>query len=172
MKTEIERHMLPRPTAWGMTAAAALTVVAVAAVPAQADPQIFIGLQAPGVNGGAITMFARPQGVCYGTFSHSNNIGQANPADIPPTSTLPLLSGATIDVTSVAGRLVVWMTGTGNLGANLPSGHAKVRVIVQAKPAPRWLDSAGGYLPRSGRRHLHYRHSAVEPSVSRFRPDL
>src|SRR5262245_53700364 len=49
MKTETERHMLPRSTNLGMTAAAALTVMAAAAVPAQADPMLFIGLQQDGV---------------------------------------------------------------------------------------------------------------------------
>src|SRR5262245_58660926 len=49
MKTETERHMLPRSTNLGMTAAAALTVMAAAAVPAQADPMFSIGLQQDGV---------------------------------------------------------------------------------------------------------------------------
>lgn len=65
-------HMLPRSSlrspALGM--AAALTVMAAAAAPAQADPQLSIGLQAAGVNGGAITMEApsSPDNA-YGTFS-------------------------------------------------------------------------------------------------------
>jgi hypothetical protein len=57
MKSETERHMLPRSTASGMVAAAALTFMAAAAVPAHADPHLFIGLQEAGVNGGAITMY-------------------------------------------------------------------------------------------------------------------
>jgi hypothetical protein len=124
MKTETERHMLPRFTALGMTAAAVLTVIMAAAAPVQADPQFFLGLQAPGVNGGAIIM--EPDAVTpYGTFSTSHNSGGANPANIPPTPTLPLLQGDTIDVSSVPGTLVVWMTTSGNLGANLPLGtHA------------------------------------------------
>jgi len=52
MKSETERHMLPRSTALGMTAAAALTLMA--AAPTQADPALFIGLQEAGVNGGAV----------------------------------------------------------------------------------------------------------------------
>jgi hypothetical protein len=78
MKSETERHMLPRSTALGMTAVAALTVVA-AAVPAQADPVLFIGLQEAGVNGGAITMAAGPNDP-YGTFIHATNFGRHWPA--------------------------------------------------------------------------------------------
>jgi hypothetical protein len=42
----------------------------------------------------------------YGTFSHSNNSGLANPAEIPPTPTLPLLQADTIDVSIIPSRLV------------------------------------------------------------------
>jgi len=54
MKTETERHILPRSTALGMTAAAALMVAVATAVPVQADPQLFIGTQE---NGGPIIMY-------------------------------------------------------------------------------------------------------------------
>jgi hypothetical protein len=121
MKSETERHMLPRSTALGMTTAAALTVMVAAAVPAQGLP-IFIGLQEAGVNDGAITIFNGPQNSPYGTFIHTNNSLVANAEEIPPTPTLPLLSGDTIDVSVIPGTLVVWMTVTGNLGANLPLG--------------------------------------------------
>jgi hypothetical protein len=88
---------------------------------AQADTQFFIGLQQDGVNGGAITIYTAPP-IPYGTFSQTNNSGIGNPAQIPPTSTLPLLSGNTIDVSTIPGTLVVWMTASGNLGPNLPLG--------------------------------------------------
>ena len=84
-----------------------------------------IGLQEAGVNGGAITIYTGPPGA-YGTFG-TNNSAAANPGTIPPTPTLPLLSGDTIDVCCNSpgppvGTLVVWMTTSGNLGANLPLG--------------------------------------------------
>jgi hypothetical protein len=123
MKTETERHMLPRSTSLGMTVTAAL-ILAAAAAPVQADPQNIIGLQEASVNGGAITIYTGPPGA-YGTFG-TNNSSTANPGNIAPTPTLPLLSGDTIDVSNASsGTLVVWMTTTGNLGANLPLGtHA------------------------------------------------
>jgi hypothetical protein len=93
-----------------------------AAAPAQADPQLFIGLQEAGVNGGAITMEPTAPPTAYGTFFESNNAGLANPAAIAPTPTLPLLQADTIDVSIIPGTLVVWMTVSGNLGANLPLG--------------------------------------------------
>jgi len=74
--------MLPRSTALAMAAAAALTVMATAAVPAQADPMNFIGLQEAGVNGGAITIYTGPP-LTYGTFG-TNNSSAANPGNIPP----------------------------------------------------------------------------------------
>jgi|SRR6516165_6538255 hypothetical protein len=123
MKSEIERHMLSRSTALGMTVTAALTVMMAAAVPALADPMNFIGLQQAGVNGGAITIQNSPPGT-YGTFS-TNNSSAANPGNIPPTPTLPLLSGNTLDGSTIPGTLVIWMTTTGNLGANLPLGTQK-----------------------------------------------
>jgi hypothetical protein len=101
--------------------AAALTAMVAAAVPAQGLPT-FIGLQEDGVNGGAITIFTGPQNSPYGTFIHTNNSLVANAEEIPPTPTLPLLSGDTIDVSVIPGTLVVWMTVTGNLGVNLPLG--------------------------------------------------
>src|SRR5262245_2661030 len=107
MKTETERHMLPRSTTLGMTAAAALTVMAAAAVPAQADPMLFIGLQQDGVNGGAITLLNSPI-FRYGTFSQVSTSGENNPGNITPTPTLPLLQGGTIEVSSEPGTLVVW----------------------------------------------------------------
>jgi hypothetical protein len=116
MKIETQRHMLPRSTALGMAAAAALTVMAAAAVPAQSDPVLFIGLQQDGVNGGAITMEppSSPP-VAYGTFSHIDAFGLANPANITPFPSLPLLQGGTIEVSSEPGTLVVWLTTAGNL---------------------------------------------------------
>jgi hypothetical protein len=60
-----------------------------------------------------------------GTFSnHTRIFGLNNPADITPISTLPLLQGDIIAVSSNGepGKLVVWMTGSDNLGANLPLG--------------------------------------------------
>jgi len=116
-----ERHMLPRSTALGMTVTAALTVMVAAAVPAQGLP-IFIGQQQDGVNGGAITMFTGPQNSPYGTFIHTNNSLVANPEELPLTPSVPLLSSDTINVSVIPGTLVVWMTVTGNLGANLPLG--------------------------------------------------
>jgi len=114
MKTETERHMLPRSTTLGMTAAAALTVMAAAAVPAQADPMLFIGLQQAGVNGGAITPVNGLVGA-YGTFSHIDAFGLANPGNVTPFPTEPLLQGGTIEVSSEPGTLVVWLTTAGNL---------------------------------------------------------
>jgi hypothetical protein len=110
-------HMLPRSplccTAFG---AAALTVMAAAAAPAQADPQLFLGLQEAGVNGGAITMEPPPSPpLAYGTFSHIDAFGLANPANITPFPTEPLLQGGTIEVSSEPRTLVVWMTTAGNL---------------------------------------------------------
>jgi hypothetical protein len=118
MKTETERHMLPRSTALGMTAAAALTAMVAAAAPTQASPLLSIGLQEAGVNGGAITDPSR----FSGTFFNTTNSGVANPENIAPTPSVPLLSGNAIDATFTSGTLVVWMTVTGNLGANLPLG--------------------------------------------------
>jgi hypothetical protein len=94
-------------------------VVAATAAPAQAgtEPQIWIGLQE---DGGAITPFPGPA-MAFGTFG-TNNSGLANPANIAPTPTVPLLQAATIDVSTVPGTLVVWMTASGNLGSNLPLG--------------------------------------------------
>jgi hypothetical protein len=121
-------HMLPRSplrsTAFG---AAALTIMVAAAAPAQADPMQHIGLQEAG--GGPIIPY---QGAgLYGTF-FSNNAAYNNPAVIAPTPTFPLLTGATTDAvdpefigSTIPGTLVVWMTTTGNLGANLPLGTQK-----------------------------------------------
>ena len=98
--------------------AAASVVLSVAT--AQADTQFFIGLQQ---NGGPITMY--PETLPSGTFAtHTRIFGLNNPADISPTSTLPLLQGDIIAVSSNGepGKLVVWMTGSDNLGANLPLG--------------------------------------------------
>jgi hypothetical protein len=118
MKTETERHMLPRSTALGMTTAAALMVMVAAAVPAQAI-DLLIGLQQDGVNGGAITINPfQPAG--YGTFFNTTNSGVHNPENIALTPSVPLLSDNAIDATFTSGTLVVWMTVTGNLGANLP----------------------------------------------------
>jgi len=114
MKIETQRHMLPRSTALSMTAAAALTVMAAAAMPAQADPVLSIGLQEAGVNGGAITPVNGLVGA-YGTFSHIDAFGLANPANITPFPTEPLLQGGTIEVSSEPGTLVVWLTTAGNL---------------------------------------------------------
>jgi hypothetical protein len=131
MKTETERHMLPRSTALSMTAAAALTVMAAAAMPAQADPQVLLGEQAaacsacpnPDVNNGAIVPYRGA--TAYGTFYSTSISGLANLGTIPPTPTFPLLQGATLDASTIPGTLVVWMTTHGNLGANLPVGtHA------------------------------------------------
>jgi hypothetical protein len=72
MKTETERHMLPRSTALGMTAAAALTAMVAAAAPTQAT-QLSIGLQETGVNGGAITDPSH----FSGTFFNTTNSGVA-----------------------------------------------------------------------------------------------
>jgi hypothetical protein len=115
-------HMLPRsPLRSAALGGATLTIIMAAAVPAQADPVLSIGLQEAGVNGGAITIYTGPP-TAYGTFFLSNNAGLANPAAIAPTATLPLLSGNTIDVSTIPGTLVVWMTASGNLGATLPLG--------------------------------------------------
>jgi hypothetical protein len=103
-----------------LAAAALVSAVALSSA-AQADPQLFIGLQEAGFNGGTIVMYPGPP-TAYGTFFLSNNSGLANPGAIAPTPTLPLLQADTIDVSIVPGTLVVWMTTTGNLGANLPLG--------------------------------------------------
>ena len=121
-------HILPHsPLRSAALGAAALTVMAAAAAPAQADPMHFIGLQE--TDGGPIIPY---QGASlYGTFL-SNNSAFNNPAVIAPTPTFPLLTGATtnaVDPTfigsTIPGKLVVWMTTTGNLGANLPLGTQK-----------------------------------------------
>jgi hypothetical protein len=98
-------HVLPRaPLRFAAFGAAALTIMVAAAAPAQADPQLFLGLQAAGVNGGAITMEAPVGGDnAYGTFSHIDISGLANPADIPPTPTLLLLQAFTIDMSTIPG---------------------------------------------------------------------
>jgi hypothetical protein len=120
----ITMHMLSRTPLRFAALAAALTVMAATAAPAQADTALIIGLQEAGVNGGAITMYPTAAGLnaAYGTFSQVNPSGIGNPAQIAPTPTVPLLQAATIDVSTVPGTLVVWMTASGNLGANLPLG--------------------------------------------------
>jgi hypothetical protein len=108
--------------------AAALTVMAAAAAPSQADPQVLLGEQAvacsacpnPDVNNGAIDPYRGA--TAYGTFYSTSISGLANPGNIPPTPTFPLLQGATLDASTIPGTLVVWMTTRGNLGANLPLG--------------------------------------------------
>jgi hypothetical protein len=85
-----------------------------------ADPQLFIGLQQAGVNGGAITIYTGPP-TAYGTFFQSNNSGFVTAA----FATIPPLVGDTIDVCcnspgTPGGTLVVWMTATGNLASNVP----------------------------------------------------
>jgi hypothetical protein len=117
-------HMSPRSSLrFAALGAAALTIMVAAAAPAQADPLFLLGFQAPGVNGGAITgeIPSSPDSV-YGTFSQIRISGLPNPADIPPTPTLPLLQSSTIEMSTIPGTLVVWMTTIGNLGANLPLG--------------------------------------------------
>src|SRR5215471_5183118 len=90
--------------------------MAAAAAPVQADPQLFVGTQE---NGGPIIMY--PTGP-LGPFSHTIFTGLPNPAEIAPTPNVPLLQGVTVETSMTAGTLVVWMTATGNLGANLPLG--------------------------------------------------
>jgi hypothetical protein len=120
MKTETERHMLPRFTALTMTAAAVLTAMVAAAAPAQAGLLNFIGLQQDGVNGGAITIYTGPP-TAYGTFFQTNNSSFITES----FATIPPLVGNTIDACcnnpgSPGGTLVVWMTNTGNLASNVP----------------------------------------------------
>src|SRR5262245_1420521 len=71
--------------------------------PAQADPVLSIGLQSPG---GPIVMYPGPEGI--------------SPDSTSPNA--PLLQGVSIEVAFTPGTLVVWITGSGNLGANLPLG--------------------------------------------------
>jgi hypothetical protein len=118
-------HMLPRsPLRSTALGAAALTIMVAAAAPAQADPLFLVGFQAPGVNGGAITMqIPSSPDSGYGTFFQIRISGLGTPGDIPPTPTLPLLQGSTMEISTILpGTLVVWMTVIGNLGANLPLG--------------------------------------------------
>jgi hypothetical protein len=103
MKTEIERHMLPRSTALGMAAAAALTMMLAAAAPARADPMLFIGLQEVG---GPIVMYTGGNGP-YGTFSHTNNAGLANPGGSADAEG-PIASGRYYRREMTPGTLVVW----------------------------------------------------------------
>src|SRR5262245_48374608 len=146
MKSETQRHMLPRSTALGVAAAAVLAVMAAAAAPVQADPQFLLGLQAPGVNGGAITIEPTAPPPAYGTFRR-NNAGGANPPNFPPTPTLPLLSGDTIDMSSMPGTLAVWMTVSGNLGANLPLGtHAFESSFTQNLLPDGWTVQVDTFL--------------------------
>jgi hypothetical protein len=110
-----------------------------------------------------------------GTFSnHTRIFGLNNPADITPISTLPLLQGDIIAVSSNGepGKLVVWMTGSDNLGANLPLGTQRFESSFRQNLLPDgWTVQVDSFFdPANG--ILHYRHSAVQPSVSRFRPDL
>jgi hypothetical protein len=96
-----------------LAAAALVSAVALSsAAPAQADPMLFIGLQAASVNGGAIFMGPGPAG----TFFSSNNSGFVTAA----LATIPPLVGDTIDVSATPGTLAVWMTATGNLASNVP----------------------------------------------------
>ena len=146
-------HTLPRSplrsTALGMTAA--LTVMMAAAVPALADPMFFIGLQEAGINGGAITMQpASSPPTIYGTFSHIDAFGLANPANITPFPTEPLLQGGTIEVSSEPGTLVVWLTTAGNLIG--PGGGPPVKAFESSftqSTLPTGWTGAGGYFPRS-----------------------
>jgi hypothetical protein len=99
-----------------LAAAALVSAVALSsAAPAQAEPMNWIGLQEAGFNGGAITIYTGPP-AGYGTFFQSNNSSFATAA----LSTIPPLVGATIDVSTTPGTLVVWMTNTGNLASNVP----------------------------------------------------
>jgi hypothetical protein len=96
-----------------LAAAALVSAVALSsAAPAQADPSLFIGLQAASVNGGAIFMGPGPAG----TFFSSNNSAFVTAA----LATIPPLVGDTIDVSATPGTLAVWMTATGNLASNVP----------------------------------------------------
>jgi hypothetical protein len=110
-ENQITMHMLSRtPLRFAALGAAALTVMAAATAPAQADPQLSIGLQ---VNGGAISLC--PCSALGGFFS-SINSGFVTAA----LATIPPLVGNTIDVSSTPGTLAVWMTATGNLASNVP----------------------------------------------------
>jgi hypothetical protein len=128
---------------------------------------LFIGLQEDGVNGGAITMDLFPAQTAYGTFYNTTNTGVHNPENIAVTPSVPLLSGNAIDASFIPGTLVVWMTVTGNLGANLRLGTQAFESSFTQNLLP-WMDSAGGYFPRPRKRRVHYRHSAVEPPVHRL----
>jgi hypothetical protein len=106
-------HMLPRaPLRFAALGAAALTIMVAATAPAQADAQLFVGLQEAGFNGGAITM---TDFSAYGTFGVSDNSGHCC---YPGSGDLPIfnqLLGTTIDVAATPGTLVVWMTTTGHM---------------------------------------------------------
>jgi len=79
-----------------------------------------IGLQSPG---GPIVMYPGPEGVSPdSTFTHVRISALPNPGEVTPTPNVPLLQGASIEVAFTPGTLVVWITGSGNLGANLPLG--------------------------------------------------
>src|SRR5262249_521738 len=171
MKTETERHMLPRSTTLGMTAAAALTVMAAAAVPAQADPMHFIGLQE--TDGGPITPYQSAS--LYGTVL-SNNSAFNNPARVAPTPPFPLLTRATanaVDPTfigsTIPGKLVVWMTTTGNLGANLPLGTQKFESSFRQNLLPdgwtvqvdTFLDPSNGVFTTAIPLSSHLFHAAL-----------
>src|SRR5262245_51229237 len=120
MKSEIERHMLPRSTALGMTVTAALTIMVAATATAQAGLLNFFGVRQDGVNGGRITIYPGPP-TPYVTSFQTNNSSFITES----FGTIPPLVGNTIDACcnnpgSPGGTLVVWMTNTGNLASNVP----------------------------------------------------
>jgi len=104
-------HMPWSPLRSAVLGAAALTVMAATAVPAQADPQLWIGLQAPGVNGGNITPFAGGT-VEYGHFGVRPAGGFAS-GQLPTAP--PLLADAMVVSVDTPGTLIVWITITGYL---------------------------------------------------------
>jgi hypothetical protein len=111
-------HMLPRaPLRFAALGAAALTIMVAATAPAQADAQLFVGLQEAGFNGGAIAIPGNfnPATNGYGTFGVSDNSGHCC---YPGSGDRPIfnqLLGTTIDVANTPGTLVVWMTTTGHM---------------------------------------------------------
>jgi hypothetical protein len=146
-ENSITMHMLSRaPLRFAALGAAALTVMAATAAPAQADAQLFVGLQ----EGGAIAMYPTGTGPGggYGTFGVSDNSGHCC---YPGSGDLPIfnqLLGTTIDVAASPGTLVVWMTTTGHMA--FPSLDFESSFTQNLLPAGWTVQVATFFDPNDG----------------------
>jgi len=131
-----------------LSAAFVAASVVVSAASAQADPVLSIGLQSPG---GPIVMYPGPEGVSPdSTFTHVRISALPNPGEVAPTPNVPLLQGVSIEVAFTPGTLVVWITGSGNLGANLPSGTQRFESSFRQNLLPDgWTVQVDSFLDPS-----------------------